>query len=72
MSEYTTTTWRTSSYSGANNNCVQIGATPPPTILTLVRDSKNPSGGVLAFESEVWQTFLHALKDDAFGTDPVT
>lgn len=38
------TDWRTSSFSGAeNNDCVQVANT-----LGALRDSKNPDGGVLA------------------------
>jgi hypothetical protein len=39
--------WRTSSYSGANGNCVQVASTAPDTI--AVRDSQDPRGPRLAF-----------------------
>jgi hypothetical protein len=39
----TITDWRTSSYSGGeNNDCVQVANT-----LEALRDSKNPDGGIL-------------------------
>ena len=39
----TITDWRTSSYSGGENNeCIQVANT-----LEALRDSKNPDGGVL-------------------------
>jgi hypothetical protein len=39
--------WRTSSYSGANGNCVQIARPAPDTI--AVRDSHDPGGPRLTF-----------------------
>jgi Domain of unknown function (DUF397) len=55
--------WRKSSYSGANGgNCVEVAATAR-TI--AVRDSKDPSGPVLAFGSRAWEQFADRMKADA-------
>ncbi|HSA50903.1 MAG TPA: DUF397 domain-containing protein [Yinghuangia sp.] len=48
--------WRTSTYSGGNNECVEV-ATNLPT-LTPVRDSKRPAGPVLSFTRDAWQAFV--------------
>lgn len=50
--------WRKSSYSGAteDDNCVEVSLSCD----ALVRDSKNPSGGVLAFSSTAWKNFLES------------
>ncbi len=50
--------WQTSSHS-ANGHCVQV-ATPGQYV--LVRDSKNPDGGVLEFPAATWQAFVDSLK----------
>jgi hypothetical protein len=50
--------WRKSSYSGAteDDNCVEVSLAHD----ALVRDSKNPSGGVLTFTSAAWKNFLES------------
>jgi hypothetical protein len=52
--------WRTSSYSGANGNCVQVAAPAPDTI--AVRDSHDPGGPRLAFSPGPWAAFTAAVK----------
>ncbi|MFD5326689.1 DUF397 domain-containing protein [Streptomyces sp. NPDC127092] len=48
--------WRKSTYSGGNNECVEVadgfGDGVP------VRDSKTPGGAVLVFTSHAWITFV--------------
>ncbi|GAB2808401.1 DUF397 domain-containing protein [Lentzea nigeriaca] len=48
--------WRKSSYSGAteDGDCVEVSLAHD----ALVRDSKNPSGGVLIFTSSAWKNFI--------------
>jgi hypothetical protein len=42
-------TWRKSSYSGAENNCVEVA---PTVARWKIRDSKNPLGGTLLVHPE--------------------
>ena len=53
--------WQTSSYSGANGDCVEVAANLPGTV--AVRDSKNRSGPALAFSRASWQFFVTGLKN---------
>lgn len=53
--------WRKSSYSGGNGGeCVELA------YVGAVRDSKNPSGPVLAFGHAELTEFLSAAKSDRF------
>jgi hypothetical protein len=54
--------WRTSSRS-AGGNCVQV-ATQQSHI--LVRDSKDPDGGVLTFDRSTFQAFLAGVQAGEF------
>jgi hypothetical protein len=53
-------TWRTSSFSAPNNDCVELahGATE-----TNVRDTKHREGGTLRFQPTTFAFFLDAVKD---------
>ena len=54
--------WRKSSYSGDNGGaCVEVAPTGKPSV--AIRDSKDPHGPKLAFDSSMWQTFVHRLQD---------
>ncbi|MGW6506581.1 DUF397 domain-containing protein [Streptomyces niveus] len=49
--------WRTSSYSGSNGGeCVQVAVGIPGIV--PVRDSKNPTGPVLALSPAAWAHFV--------------
>jgi hypothetical protein len=50
--------WRKSSYSGGDNNCVEVGATGAGV---AVRDSKIPGGDALTFGAGAWQAFTRSL-----------
>ncbi|MFG2528426.1 DUF397 domain-containing protein [Streptomyces sp. NPDC048516] len=55
--------WRKSSYSdGGEDNCVEVSDGFPGAV--PVRDSKNPSGGVLLFPAEAWTSFIATVKAD--------
>lgn len=56
-----TTTWRKSSYSGTNNDCVELAYEGQ------VRDSKNPQGPRLGFNRARLTSFLAAVKADKVG-----
>ncbi|MGX7758788.1 DUF397 domain-containing protein [Streptomyces angustmyceticus] len=64
-----TIAWRKSSYSdGGADNCVEVcdgfpGAVP-------VRDSKNPTGGVLLFPADAWAAFLGGLQGFCKALEP--
>jgi hypothetical protein len=67
--------WHTSSYSGGNGACVQVGwrtssyswgngdcvQVAPASDRVLVRDSKNPDGPALALPTPAWRAFLTTL-----------
>jgi Domain of unknown function (DUF397) len=51
--------WRKSSYSGGDNNCVEVAAT---SATVSVRDTKRPRGEVLRFSPPAWQAFIRDLR----------
>ncbi|WP_462189178.1 MULTISPECIES: DUF397 domain-containing protein [unclassified Frankia] len=56
--------WRKSSYSnGAGGMCVEVAALGGGV---AVRDSKNPTGPVLAFSAAEWDAFLAGARDGEF------
>jgi hypothetical protein len=54
--------WKKSSYSAANGNCVEVTRTGDGHI--GVRDSKNPALPVLGLTSADWRTFITAVKSN--------
>ena len=50
-------TWRKSSYSGSDTNCVEVAPMPGAT---AVRDSKDRGGGSLAVSRAAWMAFIRA------------
>ncbi|MFG2940619.1 DUF397 domain-containing protein [Streptomyces sp. NPDC048282] len=52
--------WRVSSYSGGQGECVEIAANLPAVI--PVRDSKRPTGSILAFSPTAWTAFVDHLR----------
>ncbi|WP_395294429.1 DUF397 domain-containing protein [Kitasatospora hibisci] len=59
--------WRKSSYSGAQSNCVEIAVGVSGVV--PVRDSKDPDGPSLLFAGEAWASFLAGVKVGDFPTD---
>ena len=53
-----TLNWRTSRYSGGNQECVEI-ANGQQSV--LVRDSRTPSGTVLEFSPDQWSSFTRRV-----------
>lgn len=56
--------WRTSSYSGGGNQCVEVAGNMTGTV--AVRDSKNRDGGVHVVGRPAWRRFISGLKRDRF------
>jgi hypothetical protein len=52
--------WRRSTYSGGNNECVEIADNLPH--LVQVRDSKRPAGPVIHASRAAWSTFITHLR----------
>jgi hypothetical protein len=49
------TTWRRSSRSNADGNCVEVVAGPD---VVAIRDSEDPAGPILTVTPTQWRTFL--------------
>jgi Domain of unknown function (DUF397) len=56
--------WHKSSHSSDTMNCVEVAFAGP---VVALRDSKNPTGGVLALPPPAWRAFTTALRDGALG-----
>ncbi|MEV5934369.1 DUF397 domain-containing protein [Streptomyces sp. NPDC052079] len=52
-------TWRSSTYSGGNNECLELAHNVPA--LAPVRDSKEPAGPVILFGWSAWGAFVAGL-----------
>lgn len=57
-------TWRKSSFSGANGNCVEVA--PLADGGTAIRDSKDPNGPALFFTKAEMDAFLAGAKAGEF------
>ncbi|MBV9141474.1 MAG: DUF397 domain-containing protein [Pseudonocardiales bacterium] len=55
--------WHKSSHS-ASINCVEVAVAGP---VVALRDSKNPTGSVLALSPPAWRAVTTALRDGALG-----
>ncbi|MEU9405373.1 DUF397 domain-containing protein [Streptomyces sp. NPDC048281] len=55
--------WHKSSYSGGDENCLEVSDTHPTLI--PVRDSKYPLGPKLVFRSAAWSAFVADVKGNA-------
>ena len=52
--------WRKSSYSNSNSNCVEVGQ-PGPQV--TVRDTRDRTGPSLAFSQQGWREFTRRMKN---------
>jgi hypothetical protein len=57
-------TWRKSSFSGASDNCVEVAELSDGG--RAVRDSKNPSAGMLRFTPGEWNAFIAGARVGEF------
>lgn len=65
MAEIGGTTWRASSYSGANGGqCIEVAGHRDGKRV-LVRDTKNRTGVMLRFSPQAWRRFVGQVKADA-------
>lgn len=58
-SDLSLTTWRKSSFSGANSDCVEVAHT---AVLVGIRDSKHPAAGHLDVPRAQWTAFLATIR----------
>ncbi|MEU4116427.1 DUF397 domain-containing protein [Kitasatospora sp. NPDC028055] len=56
--------WQKSSHSNESTNCVEFAIDNGP--VTLVRDSKDPSGPALAFDRAAHEAFIRAISAGEF------
>jgi hypothetical protein len=56
-------TWRKSSYSSSNGQCVEVASAGP---VIAVRDSKDPGGPVLLCSPAEMAAFITGVKDGEF------
>ena len=54
--------WFTSSYSSGNGACVEAARLPEGGM--AIRDTRNRSGAVLAFNTDTWRAFLAVVRQD--------
>jgi Domain of unknown function (DUF397) len=53
-----------SSYCANGADCVEVAILPPYGV--AVRDSKDPDGPILKFNSDEWNAFILGVKDGQF------
>ena len=59
-SQYSALIWRKSKASTADGGCVEIACAGETVLL---RDSRNPSGPILAFSPAHWSAFLRHIRN---------
>jgi hypothetical protein len=62
--DLTAASYRKSSYSGANNECVEVAELADKWV--GIRDSKDPAGPALLFSTDAFTAFVQELKSGRF------
>ncbi|WTR19335.1 DUF397 domain-containing protein [Streptomyces sp. NBC_00138] len=62
--DLSTAPWRKSTYSGMQNDCVEVA---PVDGRVAARDSKNPAGPALVFSGSEWAAFVSGVAAGEFG-----
>ncbi|MCX5210077.1 DUF397 domain-containing protein [Kitasatospora sp. NBC_00240] len=65
MDDLTGATWRKSSYSAQQGQCVEVSGDFPGVV--PVRDSKDPQGPALVFPAASFAAFVAAVQAGEFG-----
>ncbi|MFF7456649.1 DUF397 domain-containing protein [Kitasatospora sp. NPDC008115] len=65
MDDLRSATWRKSSYSAQQGQCVEVAIGSPGR--APVRDSKDPEGPALVFPADAWRSFVAAVRVGEFG-----
>ncbi|MEU5943696.1 DUF397 domain-containing protein [Micromonospora sp. NPDC047548] len=61
MTDLTGADWRKSTRSGGNGgDCIEVADNLPGIV--AVRDSKDPGGPMMTFDSDTWRRFTAAVK----------
>jgi uncharacterized protein DUF397 len=61
MDDLSNAAWHKSSYSGGNGGeCVEVAVLPDAR--RAVRDSKDPDGGTLVFDTSDWLAFIKRIQ----------
>ncbi|KAA6221855.1 DUF397 domain-containing protein [Streptomyces albofaciens JCM 4342] len=55
-------TWRKSTYSGGQGECLEIADSLPAHSPVPIRDSKRPNGPHLLFPAPAWAAFIASVK----------
>jgi Domain of unknown function (DUF397) len=58
-------TWRKSSYSSAQGNCVEVCTSQPGVV--AVRDSKDRYGHEITVSDQAWSALVQRIKQGEFG-----
>lgn len=56
--------WRKSTHSNGQSSCVEVNLAAPDAV--AIRDSKNPTGGVLTVTATTWSSFTTTIKHGDF------
>ncbi|MBO4161579.1 DUF397 domain-containing protein [Micromonospora antibiotica] len=65
MTEISGPTWRKSSRSSDQGNCVEVADNLSAAV--GVRDSKDVAGPILVFSARSWRSFLQTIKESDHG-----